>query len=157
MPETTPVPSNMDNFIREFPEKEKKRSPNGFIKYRTIEWQKFKKEFPNVTTQQFSSIAAKKWHDMSDNEKNHYIKLPLEKRTKTNNRNKTKRKHRKTKKKEEIEQYIPTECPPSQIEFNNYNENLHITDYEEYILLTDHSYPLYYDTNPIYDDFIFYY
>ncbi|UZO20535.1 uncharacterized protein OCT59_012958 [Rhizophagus irregularis] len=57
LPETNFVQSNIsqDNFIRGFPNKKQRKSSNRFIKYRTVEWQRFKKKYPNVTTQQFSS------------------------------------------------------------------------------------------------------
>lgn len=166
LPETNFIQSNMvnfisqDNFIREFPNKKKRKSPNGFIKYRTVEWQHFKKKYPNVTTQQFSSIAAEQWHKMSDSEKNYYIKLKLDKRPKKNNRDGPKQKYDKknNEKNEDIERNLSEESSPYHLQldfdFNNYIENLCFTNYtnqeDEYFLLPYPSYPLY-DTNPFCD------
>ncbi|CAB4380575.1 unnamed protein product [Rhizophagus irregularis] len=146
IPETNVQPDKMetiDNFIHECPNKKQRTSPNGFIKYRTVEWKRFKKENPNITTQQFSSIAAKKWNKMTGSQKNYYIKLKLETSPKKNNRDRVgpKRKYNKKNKKNEqnINQELPIEYPPVDLNYyNNYNEeNFHINQADEYFL----SYP----------------
>ncbi|GBB84061.1 hypothetical protein RclHR1_01070011 [Rhizophagus clarus] len=162
IPETNFVQSNMenfisqDNFIREFPDKKKKKSPNGFIKYRTIEWRNFKKKHPEVTTQKFSTIAAKNWNEMTDNEKNYYTKLKLDKPRK-NDKDRLKRKYNKkkdNKNNEDNQQDISEESFYNfQLDFNNYDENFTNQD-DEYLLLP--FYPIYYDANLFFYDFNFY-
>ncbi|RGB42600.1 hypothetical protein C1646_786758 [Rhizophagus diaphanus] len=164
-----------DNFIHECPNKKQRKSPNGFIKYRTIEWQRFKKENPNVTTQKFSSIAAKSWNKMTGSQKNYYIKLKLETSPKKNNRIGPKRRYNKKNKKNEqnINQELPMEDPP--IDFNNYNnyneENFHfinqadeyfssypnVSNFDDKLSAIQEIYPIYYyDATLFYDFTIFY-
>ncbi|RGB42618.1 hypothetical protein C1646_750803 [Rhizophagus diaphanus] len=160
LPETN-FQSNItqDNFIREFPNKKKRKSPNGFIKYRTVEWQRFKKKYPNVTTQQFSSIAAEQWHRMTDSEKNYYIKLKLDKRPKKNNRDGPKQKYDKknNENNENNERDLSAESSlfHLQLDFNNYNENLNFINStnqeDENFLLPYTSYSLYDDANIFFD------
>lgn len=161
MPETNFVQPNemeaQDIFIHEVPNKKKRKSPNGFIKYRTTQWQSFKKKNPNVTTQQFSSIAAKEWNSMPDSQKNYYIKLNLEKSSKKNKGGPKRKYNKRNKKNDTTNQDLPVEY--LQLDFNNYYEenleNFQFTNQaDEYLLPPYLICPVYYDATLFYD---FYY
>ncbi|GBB84063.1 hypothetical protein RclHR1_01070013 [Rhizophagus clarus] len=139
---------NVDNFVHEFPNQERNKEPNGFIKYRTVQWKVFKKKYPDVSTQKFSTIAAKQWSELSHAQKNYYIKLKLDKRSKKNKRDQTKHIKKNHDKKKDAQ---PDSSNYSQLEFNNYGEIYFINQENEYTLLTYPTYPLYYD------NYFFYY
>ncbi|CAG8542228.1 14567_t:CDS:1 [Funneliformis mosseae] len=63
-----------DNFIQINPLIQNKIRTNGFIEFRKETWKIYKKAYPQLTSTEFSKIAGKLWENLSQNDKNFYLK-----------------------------------------------------------------------------------
>ncbi|RIA88859.1 hypothetical protein C1645_773821 [Glomus cerebriforme] len=140
-----------DNFIYETPNKQKRNGPNGFIKYRTESWEKFKRENPHISTKRYSVIAAEQWRNFSDEQRNFYIKLSEEEKRKTTRKvaKRTKRSYNKKKRDKESNTQpieIPTYEPLSTI----YGYDEYIVTPELYLTPPPSPQLFYYDDIPVY-------
>ncbi|CAG8464224.1 16043_t:CDS:1 [Funneliformis caledonium] len=78
----------MSAFIQENPQMKKTRRPNGYIKFRAETWKEHKRAYPNARSHEYSGIAATRWRELSDAEKNKYIMISeVEKRKVCNSKN----------------------------------------------------------------------
>ncbi|CAG8542251.1 14568_t:CDS:2 [Funneliformis mosseae] len=62
-------------FIQENPQMKKTRRPNGYIKFRAETWKEHKRAYPNAKSHEYSGIAATRWKELSNAEKNKYIMI----------------------------------------------------------------------------------
>ncbi|RIA88858.1 hypothetical protein C1645_825689 [Glomus cerebriforme] len=144
-----------DNFIYETPDKPKRNGPNGFITYRATSWKNYKRTDPHTTTKEFSTIAAKKWNGLPNNERNYYIKLSEEKKMKAETvREKAKRSKRSNKKKKNDKESNNTQPhesslrEPSSTCFDQ--EYIDYSEFYQYNITPPSSPFLYYDISQFY-------